>query len=496
MRYRLKINLLASWGDHAVGILIGLFLMPFVLNTIGDDHYGLWLFICSIAGYSGLANLGFGDTVSRFVARHHAQGETQQINQLVSVAGLVYVGMCLVLGGIAAAAAWLAPYVYDWGDVTATELRWVIGLLGANVIVNIMGSIFGGVLIGMQRIDLERGFRTMAGISRLVLTLVLLTERQSLPTLAAIFLISTLVENAGYIVAAFRLMPELRIGWRYRSLAKFKECFGFSVFALLDNFASRLIDMTDTVIIGVVLGSRYIIPYYVAHRLMTFIVQPLQHIGMVAMPRGAQLGAAERDDRLRELVRKGLGLALLLTAGFFIGACFFGDLVLEAWVGRSYPDAHNLLLILLGAQIIATPLRVMRSVLFGMGHVRVPSVLYFCEAVANLVLTLILIRPLGLSGVALGTAIPIVLVELAVVLPYSLRKLRFRMSVFLRDIVLPQVPPLLALTGYSLFVWKNIPLEAGWLPVLAVSAGGAAVLGAACLLTHRTLTRRLAPACP
>ena len=46
MKYKLKINLLACWGDHVVGILIGLFLMPYVLNTVGDEQYGLWLFIC------------------------------------------------------------------------------------------------------------------------------------------------------------------------------------------------------------------------------------------------------------------------------------------------------------------------------------------------------------------------------------------------------------------------------------------------------------------
>ena len=57
MRYKLKINLLASWASHAISILIGLFLMPYVLNTVGDYQYGVWLFICSIAGYSGLMNL-------------------------------------------------------------------------------------------------------------------------------------------------------------------------------------------------------------------------------------------------------------------------------------------------------------------------------------------------------------------------------------------------------------------------------------------------------
>ena len=108
MKYKLKINLLASWGDHIVGVLIGLMLMPFVLNTIGDGQYGLWLFICSIAGYSGLMNLGFGETVSRYVAHHHAKGETDQINHVVNGIGAVYLGMSGLVLLIAGVIAWVA----------------------------------------------------------------------------------------------------------------------------------------------------------------------------------------------------------------------------------------------------------------------------------------------------------------------------------------------------------------------------------------------------
>jgi O-antigen/teichoic acid export membrane protein len=492
MKSRLKINLLSSWGNHLVGILIGLFLMPYVLRTVGDTQYGLWLFICSIAGYSGLLNLGFGDTVSRFVAHHHAKAETTRINQVVSVVGAIYLGMTVVLIGLAGLLAWLAPWLYDWGDTPITEVRWVFVLLGANVAVGMLGSVFGGVIIGLQRIDLERGFQTLSGLTRLGLTVLLLQQEHALITLAAIFLLTTLVENVGYLTVVFRQLPDLRIGRRYLNRETFKECFGFSMFALLENLASRLIDATDTIVIGVMLGTRYIIPYFVAHRLMTVIVQPLQLIGSIVMPRGAELGAHEHGDRLRLLVQKGLGISFLLTAGFFIGAWFFGGVVLETWLGRSYEQSHLILLILLGAQVVATPLHVLRGVLFGMGHVKVPSILYIIEAIANLVLTLILLKPFGLIGVALGTAIPIVIVELGLLLPYAMSILHFRRAHFLTSVVIPQLLPLAALWGYSFVVGVTFVISPSWLPVLLVASGGGAVLGAA-WLANRFATRNGLP---
>jgi O-antigen/teichoic acid export membrane protein len=487
MKHKLRINLLASWGDHAVSVLIGFFLMPFVLNTIGDDQYGLWLFICSIAGYSGLLNLGFAETISRFVAHHRAKEESDEINRLASVVGLIYLSIGVAVMGLSGVAAFLLPYFADLSETSVTEIRSVVVLLGANVAIGILGSVFGGVIVGLQRMDVERGIRSIAGLVRLGLTVWLLKKEQGLMTLAGIFLATTLVENLGYALVVFRLMPRLRLGLRFLNLKTLKDCLSFSMFALLDGISGKLIDATDTVVIGAILGTRAIVAYYVGLRLVQFITQPLQLIGSIVMPRGAELGAGAHNDRLRVLVEKGLGLAFLLTAAFWVGAYFFGDHVIRAWVGRSYDESHLVMLVLLGAQIVATPMRVLRGVLFGMGEVRTPALLYLLEAILNLGLSLMLIKPFGVLGVALGTAIPVILVELGAFLPFALKRLQFPMRGFLRSVAVPQLPALLALWAYSALVVANFEITSSWLSVVSVTAGGGVVLGAAWLVTRRLL---------
>ncbi len=489
MKHKLRINLLASWGDHAIGVLIGFFLMPFVLNTIGDDQYGLWLFICSIAGYSGLLNLGFAETISRFVAHHSAKDENDEINRVASVVGAIYIGIGFFVMALSGVVAFLLPYFSNLGDNSVFEVRSVVVLLGANVAIGILGSVFGGVIVGLQRMDVERGIRSISGIVRLALTVWLLKKEHGLMTLAGVFLATTLVENIGYALIVFRLMPRLRLGWRYLNTKTLRQCLGFSLFALLDGISSKLIDATDTVVIGLAFGTRAIVPYYIGLRLVQFITQPLQLIGSIVMPRGAELGAGAHNDRLRVLVEKGLGLAFLLTAAFWIGAYFFGDSVIQAWVGRSYGESHQIMLVLLGAQVVATPMRVLRGVLFGMGEVRTPALLYFTEACINVVLSLLLMKPLGVLGVALGTAIPIVVVELGVLLPFALRRLQFPMAGFLRSVAMPQLPALLMLWAYSEFVVRNFSVTSSWLSVVAVSACGGGVLGATWLITRRLMQR-------
>ncbi|MBC7818612.1 MAG: oligosaccharide flippase family protein [Planctomycetaceae bacterium] len=478
LRKRFTINLLATWSDHVLGMMLALILMPLVLGVIGDSLYGTWVLISAIAGYSGLLSLGLGQTISRYVAAYHAKGETEQVNRVVNVIGAVYLVMSGVALAIAGVLAWLVPVLWPNCGVSVSELRWVILILGANVAVSIIGSVFGGVLVGLQRFDLERAFVLASGVVRFALTLLLLQKEWGLLILAFIFLATTLAENLGYVVCAWRLVPELRFGFRFLNRQTLRECYSFSAFAFLEVLATKLIESTDCVVIGCVLGTEAIVPYYVAQRLCQYISKPLQCIASVCLPRAGELHAQGNLAELRDLMSRAMGLAWLLVMAFFIGASFFGPTLMATWVHKAYPQSQTILLVLLGSQLIGTPMKIVTSILFGMGEVRWPSVIYVIEAVANLALSLSLVYGIGLVGVALGTAIPLYLVELGLLLPHAMKRLEFEPRRLLTDVAGPQLAPLVALLGYSYFVWSRVPLIPGWGNMLAIAGGGGLVLGA------------------
>ena len=485
LRKRFTINLLATWSNHVLGMLLALILMPKVLGTLGDSTYGTWVFISAIAGYFGLLNLGLGQTISRYVATHHAKGEADQVNRVVNVIGAVYVAMSGLAISLAGVIAWLVPVLWPNCGVSVWELRWVIVILGINVAVSITGSVFGGVLIGRQRFDLERAFVFLSGLVRFGLTLLLLQKQSGLLILAVIFLATTLAENLGYMLCVWRLVPELRLGFRFLSRQTFRECFSFSAFAMLEAGSAMLIESTDCVVIGCVLGTEAIVPYCVAQRLCQYISKPLQAIASVCLPRSSELHAQGNTAELRALMARAVGLAWLLVMGFFIGASFFGPTLMATWVQKTYPHTQTILLVLLAGQLVGTPMRVVTSVLFGMGEVRRPSLIYVIEAIANVTLSLSLISGLGLVGVALGTVIPLYVVELGLLLPFAMKRLEFAPRRLLTDVAGPQLAPLVALWSYSYLVWSHVPLHPGWPQIIAIAVGGAVVLGATWLAQQK-----------
>ena len=419
------------------------------------------------------------------MATHHAKGESEQVNRVVNVIGSVYVAMSGLAILIAGAIAWLVPLLWPNCGVSVGELRWVIVILGINVAVSITGSVFGGVLIGRQRFDLERAFVFLSGLVRFGLTLLLLQKESGLLILAVIFLATTLAENLGYMLCVFRLVPELRLGARFLNRQTFRECFSFSAFAMLEAGSAMLIESTDCVVIGCVLGTEAIVPYCVGQRLCQYISKPLQAIASICLPRAGELHAQGNTAELRALTARAVGLTWLLVMGFFIGASFFGPTLMATWVHKSYPHSQTILLVLLAGQLVGTPMKVFTSVLFGMGEVRRPSLIYVVEAIANFALSLWLISHLGLVGVALGTVIPLFVVELGLLLPFAMKRLEFEPRRLLTDIAAPQLAPLAALWSYSYLVWSHVSLHPGWPRIIAIAGGGAVVLGATWLAQQK-----------
>jgi O-antigen/teichoic acid export membrane protein len=486
-----KRNVLASWALHAFNMVIGFFLTRYTLEVLGKSTYGNWLFINSIASYAGLMYLGLGETISRYVAKHQADGDQKRMNEVVSLIAYLFRG----LGAVAFLLACVMGLTAHWwggreGEML-TQVRATCVILGLNVAISMAGTAYGGILHGFRRFDLERGVGLLSDVIRLVMFLTLLQVQWGLVIIASIFFTIALFENASYVWLAYRLAPRLEVRWALVRRETLRECGQFSLMSFINTLASQLINATDTIVIGFMLGKEAIVPYYFGLRLAQYCRQPIEKIAHICLPTaGALHSEADRSKRIRFLMRA-VGIVVLLVSGTFIGAWYFGADVLDAWVGPKLDIAERemserILTILLGAQLIALPCSILRAFLFGLGNVRTPALIYVLEAAINLGLSLILSMTHGIEGVAWGTAIPVVLIETGILLPYAIRQLGVSWSRFVRDALAPQVPSLLLLWAYAAFVSSQSWSHGDWRPLIPIAILGGAILGASSWYVSRS----------
>ena len=478
-----KRNILAGWSAHLITVLIGFFLMPYVLGVLGDSRYGVWLFINAIAGYSGVIYAGFGATICRYVADTASRKEWDRLNQFVSSIQGVYFGTASIVMLATIVLVLLAPMLDRWDDVPIRDVQFSMLIVGASIALGMIASVYGGVLIGTQQLHYKRAIEVVCGVLRGGLTVLMLTQQWGLVTLASVFFAVTVVEHGLSALLAYRCVPTLSVSPRNIRRGVLRECFGFSAFNAIAVAAEYLIYFTDTIVIGAILGPAAIVPYQIGLRIAQMIQMPIAQMGEAILPRAGQLAAESDRKRLGRLVARAMGVSALLAGGFFVGGLYFGDLLVVTWIGKSYPHTHAVMCLLLATQVIAMPMVIVRKALLGSGEVRVPAFIDLLEAVANLCLSLILIHFWGIVGVAVGTLLPLLIVESSILLPFAIRRLHISRNDLLHEVVYPVIPCLVALTVYCEVASVMVPLQ-GWVTLLGVTAGGGAVLLATRLLMH------------
>jgi len=482
-RFSLQLNVVAAWIAHAVTLGVGFLMMPYVVRVMGDGAYGAWVFVGSIASYSALLYLGFGETISRFAARAHAARDWRSLNAVCSLTFAVYSGMALVALGLGLVLVFFVPGWTVAAAVSTRELQWVVVLLALQVAISMPGSVFGGILMGAQRFDLERGVLLVSDLVRLAAIYLLLTRENGLAILAGIYLAVTVAETIAHYALARGVAPGLSLSPRNITSQVVREAFHFSGFAFLNSLALQLVYMSDTIVIGCFLGAEAIVPYYIAARLVQFLRQPVSQLALVCLPAA---GALEHDgERLRRLAMRSFAVAFLLTAGQWIGAAWFGGRLIQEWMGPGYGEAHRILLILLGAQVVVLPLSVLRAILVGTGAARVPALIYFGEALFNLALSIVLCRWWGAVGVAWGTTVPAVVIETGLLLPYAMQRLKIAPRALFSSTAVSCAIPLGLLAAWAAWLSVLTPGRTDWLLLILAATGGVSLLGAAWLASER-----------
>jgi O-antigen/teichoic acid export membrane protein len=109
------------------------------------------------------------------------------------------------------------------------------------------------------------------------------------------------------------------------------------------------------------------------------------------------------------------------------------------------------------------------NILLGTGRHRLVAFTSLAEAVANLVLSVVLVRRFGLLGVAIGTAVPVFVANVFVLAPAVSQQLDVRATDFVRAVA---IGPLVGSAVSAVAVWM---IRTAWPPLslLAIIAEGA-----------------------
>ncbi|HZH41027.1 MAG TPA: glycosyltransferase [Gemmatimonadales bacterium] len=414
-------NVLWNWGTFLFNVVATFFISPYVVKSLGNTTYGLWVLLGSLVGYLGLLDFGVRGAVTRYVARLYADGDDEKAGRLTSTALRIF-----SLMGLAAVVVtvFLATAIIHRFNITAAETataRLVLTIGGLTVAAALVGGVFGGVVIGLERFDLNGLVEMGVGLVRVLGIYFALKAGFGILALAVIqFGVSAARTLAVYWFSR-RLYPELTVQLTVWDGQAFREIFSFSAYSTLLLFSSSIILYSDSVVIGAFLPIGLITYFAIAGNLIDYTRSLVRGISTTLTPRTSALEARD-PNAVSGVILRAARLSTLLILPIAVTFLLRGSRFINIWMGPAYGhEAGRILGILTVSLLFSAATQVTLSALMGLSRHKEYAPFNIAEAVINLGLSIYWVRPFGIAGVALGTMVPS-LVSSVLVMPWYVRR--------------------------------------------------------------------------
>jgi len=451
-------NVGSSWFALGVNVLVGVFLSPFILHRLGDTAFGIWVLIFSLTGFYGIFDFGIRSSIIRYVSKYTATHDVDEVSGLINTALFTYtcVGALSVI--ITLVGCVYVDRVFHVQPEFHSSAQWLLLMVGSSVALGFPLGVFGGMLEGLQKFYILNWTNIVSSLFRVVLIVYYLNRGAGLLTVALITVGLPLLASVVRAVVALRSLP-VTFAWRYVERSSFRHMANYSGVTFMIIVASRLRFKTDALVIGTFLSSAAITYFYAGSRLVDYAGEVVSSLAQIFVPMSSQSDAAGNMTRLRKIFIAGNRACAFTTLPMTAAFIIMGRSIIEVWLGRKYvAQGYAVLLTLIVPYTLMLVQSASSRVLFGMGKHGKFAVVTLIEGVANLVLSVLLVRPYGILGDAFGTALPLAGTYI-LFMPYHLcSRLGIRVSTYLKEAFL--LPILLCAPMAAVLLFLQTRLEA------------------------------------
>ena len=448
-----------SGGALLVGIFFGIFLTPYMLATLGERAYGIYVCASLFAGWCGLLDFGLTTTTSRFVTKYYALDDWDGLNEIGSTAIVLFGALSAAVALTALVACGVASFFATGPD--APTLATALFCSGVSFAISKVSDGVCGVLRGALRQELTGGtvfvFRILFGVVNFAI--LFFGGRVVALVVGNAFL--TLLQLGVYVALLGAAVPRFRFSLRSFRRGRVRELFEYGVFAFLAQVGETAVDRSDLLLISAFMSLNDVARYnLVVVTLCSYLTSFIRETSTWQTNWFAKLaasteatskndaastqGKSNKNDTAStsEETENGDAASLnmnakrtrcgndgcdvALSGEFFAsraaihrasiywtlflagGVLAFGRAFVERWIGAAYLDVFPALALC----VVATALyrgssETNARALQGVARHRVLAVGAILHGAANVVLSVVFIYcGFGLYGVALGTVLP------------------------------------------------------------------------------------------
>jgi O-antigen/teichoic acid export membrane protein len=463
---------------------IALAITPFIIAHVGIDRYGIWALVSILTGYFGLLDFGISASFIKYISEFYARKEYGRISQLVSTGAAFYLAFAILISvmaflflGSIIRLLHLSPELYDEAYFV---LFLGIMLFGATNVINAFGAMQGG----LQRMDVTNKINILVSIPMVIGTFFFMENGYGPRGLMINNVIIFLITGVLNVAVAYKLLPQLRVGISLVSRDMLGKLFRFGYKIQVGNVGDIVAFQTDRLIIAYFLNMG-MVGYYQLGSQISQTIRSIPTLFLSALlPAASEINAANDRAKLEHLYLKGSKYIMFISfpLTFFVIAA--ANIIMLIWMGPGYEQSVWIIQILMLGYLANLICGVAVTIGAAIEKPELQMNASIITIVVNIVLSLILINMIGYIGVAIGTAVSLILGPIYYFVKFH-GEIQLSLGKLIRDVaLLPMaasiVPAVAVYTIYLALVAADVPTDR--LVSLAVLGGMGAVFFAIYLL--------------
>ncbi|MET0296742.1 MAG: hypothetical protein ABW024_05025 [Microbacterium sp.] len=433
---RLAGAVVTTYAARFASMIAYVVLLPVVVTAFGVEAYGLYMLTVAV-GSLFQQDLGIGGATTRFIGVAAPSKDVARMREVASASNVFYLVAAVVLSTATALVfALTVPNAQFGAELVPTA--WALSLLGvANVFVLLVFSSNRQVLNGIGRLAEVNYLLIGLASFRIVGTLVVCWTGIGIVAVAAVDVLGIL--GFGIVTYVLRRLraPEITARPRDFRWSVFRELFGVSSQLMVLGLAGVVIMQVGGILTALLLPIAFTALYAAGQRIYLLVKEVTGSLAVALLPTASMRHGGAEGAPIGELYLRGTSYANMLMTVVLVPVVVFMPEIMRLWLGPTGTGATIVAQVLVlslfanNNHLLAVP------ILTAQGSVRGYAVLHTVWAVSGTALAIVLGGPLGLTGIALGLTIPVLLLE-PVYVGIALRRLDLTAKDFaVRCLLLP-----------------------------------------------------------
>jgi len=393
-------NISFNLTSYVWPIVFSVFVTPVIVFGLGVKDYGIYIFINTVTGLLTILDLGVTTATIKYLSQYIGSKEEERMKNLLYSMNTIF----FLIG----CAGFIITILFSFfanrflPDIIVREQYYLIIFIiaGFSFLISSISNFYSIIPYVTQRFDVSSiiniVFVTISSLANLIL--ILLGYR-----LMAIFIAQAIISLISLLIRrqiATNLLPWIN----YRFMLVKEEiikCYKLGLAYVFNNISNMSLSSLDRLIIPLFIGPTQLSYYSLPGNIAMRIPGVADNISGVFFPLTSSLQGNNDAKKIERVYIRSMRLMIIVSAAISFAIIFMSHSILQYWLNLSFAiQSSKILVILAITAFIISLLSPVNSLLFGLGKLKLLSIVSFFMAIINAISLFLLLPDFGIEGAA------------------------------------------------------------------------------------------------